>query len=424
LSRKPIYLDCHSTTPVDPRVLQAMLPYFTERFGNAASKTHAFGSQALEGVEVAREQVAASLAANDGCDAKEIVFTSGATEANNLAIKGVAEMYRRDGLHLITTNAEHKAVLDAVRHLERNGFEATYLPVDATGRVSADQVRRAIRTGEKGTTQRTILISVMAANNEVGSVNPIAEIGRVVAEVRRAAGDVNPVFHCDAVQAIGKVPFDVRAMGVHLASVTAHKVYGPKGIGALYVRRSDPRVKLAAQIHGGGHERGLRSGTLPVPQIVGFGEALRIACVEREAEAARLSRLRDGLHRGLVSALNDCRLNGCDLDEPGARLPGNLNISIGGVKAETLMLELPEIAVSSGSACSSASLEPSHVLKAMGVPDSVAHAALRFGLGRFTTQEEIDYTVDAVIGTARKLRAAASRFTATGLEVEAVGCRL
>jgi cysteine desulfurase len=378
----PIYMDYHATTPVDPRVLEVMLPYFQQTFGNAASRSHTFGWEAEKAVDHAREQIAAVMNA----DPKEIIFTSGATESDNVAIKGVAEMYREKGNHLITSVVEHKAVLDTCKRLEKYGFEVTYLPVDDTGMVRPESVAEAI-------TDRTILCSIMLANNEIGTINPIADIGQVC----RSRG---VLFHCDAVQGYGKIPFDVQAMSVDLASITAHKIYGPKGVGALYVRRRNPRVRLAAQMDGGGHERGMRSGTLNVPGIVGFGAAAEIAASEMGSEAKRLIALREKLHRGITAQLEEVYLNG----HPTQRLPGNLNISFAYVEGESLLMGLKDVALSSGSACTSASLEPSYVLKALGVGDDLAHSSLRYGLGRFTTEEEVDYVIEQTVATVQRLR--------------------
>jgi cysteine desulfurase len=378
----PIYMDNNSTTRCDPRVVEAMLPFFTEHYGNAASRSHAFGWHAEAAVEDAREQVAQLI----GASPKEIVFTSGATESNNLAIKGVASMYRKKGNHIITCVTEHKAVLDPCKRLERDGYQVTFLPVDSYGRVSVEQVADAI-------TPQTILVSIMAANNEIGTLQPIGAIGRLCKER-------GVLFHTDAVQAVGKIPVDVESMGIDLLSLTAHKFYGPKGIGALYVRRKDPRVRLDPIIDGGGHERGMRSGTLAVPLIVGMGRAAELAREERPTEAARLLALREKLVHGIMSQLSDTTLNG----HPTERLPGNANISFAYVEGEGLMMGIKDIAVSSGSACTSASLEPSYVLKALGVGDELAHSSIRFGLGRFTTEEEVDYTIDAVVKAVNKLR--------------------
>lgn len=379
--KKPIYMDYHSTTPVDPRVLEAMLPYFTEHFGNAASRSHSFGWTAEAAVEKAREQVAALI----GGSAREIVWTSGATESDNLAIKGIAEFYKDKGNHIITCKTEHKAVLDTCKRLERQGYEVTYLDPDRTGRVSADQVREAI-------TDRTILVSLMLANNEIGTVHPVEEIGQVTREK-------GVFFHIDAVQGVGRVPFDVNACNADLVSLSAHKMYGPKGIGALWVRRR-PRVRLTAIIDGGGHERGMRSGTLNVPGIVGFGAAAEILRNEWKGEAERIRRLRDRLEEHIFSRLDMVYLNG----NKEHRLPNNLNVSFAYVEGEGLMMALKDVAVSSGSACTSASLEPSHVLRACGVEEELAHTSIRFGLGRFNTEEEVDYVADLVVEKVQKLR--------------------
>jgi len=382
MPKLPIYMDNHATTPVDPRVLEAMLPYFTDRFGNAASRNHSFGWQAEEAVEVARKQVAELI----GATAKEIVFTSGATESDNLAIKGAAYMYREKGNHLITVVTEHKAVIDTCKHLEKDGFEVSYLPVSKDGLIDLDQLRGAI-------TDRTILISVMAANNEVGVLQPVAEIGKI-------ARERGVLFHTDAVQAAGKVPFDVNAMNVDMASLSAHKMYGPKGVGALYVRRRNPRVLLTAIIDGGGHERGMRSGTLNVPGIVGMGKAAAIARAEMAAEAVRVAGLRDRLLQGLRQGLDEIYVNG----SMEHRLPGNLNISFAYVEGESLLMGVNDVAVSSGSACTSATLEPSYVLKALGTGDDLAHSSIRFGLGRFNTEEEVDYVAAKLVSVVRRLR--------------------
>jgi cysteine desulfurase len=378
----PIYLDSHSTTPVDPRVLQAMLPYFTEKFGNAASRNHAFGWEAEAAVEAARGQIAALIHA----DVKEIVFTSGATESNNLALKGVAAMYREKGDHVITVATEHRAILDTAKRLEKDGLKVTYLPVPADGVVNPDDVRSAI-------TDRTILISVMMANNEIGTINPVAEIGKI-------AKERGVIFHCDATQGVGKIPVDVQAMGIDLMSFSAHKLYGPKGVGALYVRRRNPRVRLAAQMDGGGHERGMRSGTLPTPLIVGFGEACRIAGEVMPTESARLAAMRDRLQAGIFKGLDEVYVNG----HPTKRLPHNLNISFAYVEGEAMLMGLKDIALSSGSACTSATLEPSYVLRSLGVGSDLAHSSIRFGLGRFNTEEEIDFVIDRVVQAVTKLR--------------------
>lgn len=378
----PIYMDNNSTTRCDPRVVDAMLPFFTEKYGNAASRNHAFGWQAEEAVDTARNQIAEII----GASSKEIIFTSGATESNNLAIKGVASMYRKKGNHIITCATEHKSVLDPCKRLERDGFAVTYLPVDKYGQVSIQQIEQAL-------TDKTILVSIMVANNEIGTVQPTADIGRLC----KSKGIL---FHTDAVQAVGKIPVDVEAMGIDLLSMTAHKFYGPKGIGALYVRRKDPRVRLEAMIDGGGHERGMRSGTLCVHGIVGMGAACDLARREMVEESSRLIRLRTRLHEGICSRLGYVSLNG----HPVQRLPGNLNISFEFVEGEGLMMGIKDIAVSSGSACTSASLEPSYVLKALGVGDELAHSSIRFGLGRFTTEEEVDYVIDDVVRAVNHLR--------------------
>jgi cysteine desulfurase len=378
----PIYLDYHATTPVDPEVLKTMLPYFTEVFGNAASRNHEFGWTAEAAVENARAQIAKLIGASE----KEIIFTSGATESNNLSLLGVAEMYKDKGNHIITTPVEHKAILDTCQFLESKGFEVTYLPVDQYGQVSAEQIREAI-------TPKTILVSVMFANNEIGSINPIAEIGKVCKEK-------GVIFHTDAVQAIGKTTVDVSAQNIDLLSLTAHKIYGPKGVGALYVRRKGPRVRLAPQIHGGGHERGMRSGTLNVPGIVGFGKAAELCMKNMATEIPRIKALRDKMWADLQEALDEIYLNG----HPTERLPNNLNVSFAFVEGESMMMGMKELAVSSGSASTSASLEPSYVLKAIGVGEDLAHTSIRFGLGRFTTLEEVEYATQKVIATVRKLR--------------------
>jgi cysteine desulfurase len=379
----PIFMDYHSTTPVDPRVLEEMLPYFTQHFGNAASRNHAFGWHAEEAVDIARERIAKLIGASSE---KEIVITSGATESNNLAIKGVADFYRDKGRHIITTVIEHKAVLDTCKRLETEGFEVTYLPVERDGRIDLGKLEAAFRPD-------TILVSVMLANNEIGTVQPIAEIGRMC----RARG---VLLHTDAVQGIGKVPFHVDEMCVDLVSITAHKMYGPKGVGALYVRRSKPRVRLVSQMDGGGHERGMRSGTLNVPGIVGFGKAAQILTEEGAAESARILAQRERLRLAITSKLEEVYLNG-SLEH---RLPGNLNLSFAFVEGEGLMMAIKDVAVSSGSACTSASLEPSYVLRALGVGEELAHSSIRFGLGRFTTDEEVDYVAELVVKKVQKLR--------------------
>lgn len=378
----PIYLDNNATTPMDPRVLEAMLPYFTEKFGNAASRNHAFGWQAEEAVDYAREQIARLINANE----KEIVFTSGATESINLAIKGVAEMYEKKGDHIITVVTEHKAVLDSCKHLERFGKKVTYLPVDKEGLIDLNQLADAI-------TDKTILVSVMYANNEIGTIQNIREISKIV----RSKG---VLFMTDATQAVGKIPVDVEADGIDLLAMSGHKIYGPKGIGALYVRRKNPRVKVTAQMDGGGHERGMRSGTLNVTGAVGLGKACEIAMQEMPTESIRLAKLRDKLENTLLSTIEEAYVNGSRQH----RLPHVSNISFAFVEGEGLMMGIKNIAVSSGSACTSASLEPSYVLKALGVNDELAHSSIRFGLGRFTTEEEIDYTIPYVQQAVAKLR--------------------
>jgi cysteine desulfurase len=376
-------MDYHSTTPVDPRVLEEMLPYFTTRFGNAASRSHQFGWQAEEAVDYARERIAGLIGAKDS---KEIVFTSGATESDNLALKGVAEFYKDKGNHIITTVTEHKAVLDTCKRLEKEGYEVTYLGVGKDGRVDPDDVKKALKPS-------TILVSVMLANNEIGTVQPIEEIGKLTRER-------GVLLHSDAVQGVGKVEFDVQRMNVDLASITAHKIYGPKGVGALYVRRSKPRVRLVAQMDGGGHERGMRSGTLAVPLIVGFGKACEIMTREGKTESAKLLILRERLRDRIMGRLDEVYVNG----SMEHRLPGNLNISFNFVEGEGLMMAIKDVAVSSGSACTSASLEPSYVLRALGVGDELAHSSIRFGLGRFNTEEEVDYVADLVVGKVKGLR--------------------
>lgn len=379
----PIFLDNHSTTPMDPRVLETMLPYFVEKFGNAASRNHAFGWEAEEAVELARKQIAKLIKA----DSKEIIFTSGATESDNLALKGALEMYKEKGTHIITSSTEHRAVLDTAKSLEAKGLATvTYLPVDKEGRVNPEDIRAAI-------TPKTILISVMLANNEIGTINPIQAIGKL-------AKEKGILFHCDATQGVGKVPVDVQAMGIDLMSFSAHKIYGPKGVGALYVRKKNPRVRIAAQMDGGGHERGMRSGTLPVPLIVGFGKACELCELEMPTESTRIANMRDRLQAGIMAALEESYLNG----HPTERVPGNLNISFAYVEGESLLMGMKDIALSSGSACTSATLEPSYVLRALGVGVELAHSSIRFGLGRFNTDEEIDYTIKKVIEIVTKLR--------------------
>jgi cysteine desulfurase len=378
----PIYMDNHATTPVDPRVLEAMMPYFTSTFGNAASRNHSFGWEAERAVETAREQIAKLI----GASAKEIIFTSGATESDNLAIKGIAEMYRERGNHIITQATEHKAVLDTCKRLEKYGYRVTYLPVKADGLIDLEDLKRAID-------DKTILVTIMAANNEIGVLQPIREIGKICHEK-------GVIFHTDAVQIVGKAPFHVMQDNVDVASISAHKIYGPKGVGALYVRRRNPRVQIAAQIDGGGHERGMRSGTLNVPGIVGLGKACEIAMQEMDSEAAYLRKLRDRLKEKLESSLDYVHVNG----SMEHRLPGNLNMSFVYVEGESLLMGINDVAVSSGSACTSATLEPSYVLKALGLGDDVAHSSIRFGLGRFNTEAEVDYISDKLIDIVKKLR--------------------
>lgn len=378
----PIYMDYHSTTPVDPRVLETLLPYLTDKFGNAASRSHAFGWTAEEAVDLARAQVSNLIGANP----KEIVFTSGATESINIALKGAAEMYGEKGKHIITSPTEHKATLDCARYLEKHGFSVTYLDVDKYGRVSPEAVGEAI-------TDQTILISLMHGNNEIGTLHPIFEIGKI-------AKEKSVLFHVDAAQTVGKVPVDVQAMGIDILSLSGHKIYGPKGVGALYVRRINPRVRLSPIIHGGGHERGFRSGTLNVPGIVGLGKACEIAAAEMPAGTERLRKLTDRLKAGIFRELDEVYLNG----HPTERLPNNLNVSFAYVEGEALMMGLKELAVSSGSACTSASLEPSYVLRAIGVGEELAHTSIRFGLGRFNTEEEVDFAIDKVASAVRRLR--------------------
>jgi len=381
--KTPIYLDNHATTPVDPRVLAVMLPYFTEQFGNASSKNHTFGWEAEAAVDSAREQVAKLIGASSP---REIVFTSGATESDNLAIKGVAQAYRERGNHIVTCATEHKAVLDSCKALEKQGFKVTYLRVQSNGVLNLQRL-------EESFTDKTILVSIMAANNEIGTIQPVEEIGRLT----RKNGIL---FHSDATQAIGKIPINVDKMAIDVLSLTAHKVYGPKGVGALYVRGTHPRVKIMPMLDGGGHERGMRSGTLNVPGIVGLGIACELGQKEMGGEAERLMGLRERLRTGLVQQLEDVYING----DPVRRLPGNLNMSFAYIDGESLMMGLKEIAVSTGSACTSASLEPSHVLKALGLDDSLAHASIRFGVGRFNTAEEIEYTIGRVAEEVHRLR--------------------
>jgi cysteine desulfurase len=379
----PIYMDNHATTPVDPRVLDEMLPYFGARFGNAASKSHEFGWIAEEAVERARQRVEKLIGSNSDGAAKEIVFTSGATESDNLAIKGVAECYRDRGNHLVTVVTEHKAVLDSCKHLEKSGYRITYLPIQRDGLVDLNQLTSALEP-------QTILVAIMAANNETGVLQPIEEIGNICRER-------GVLFHCDAAQAAGRVPINVEQQHIDLLSISAHKMYGPKGVGALYVRRG---VRLAAMIDGGGHEHGMRSGTLNVPGIVGLGKACELAVAEMAAESNRLARLRDALKQRILSRLPEVYLNG----SPKHRLPGNLNLSFAHVDGEALMMGLKNIAVSSGAACTSAAIEPSYVLKALGLSDELAQSSIRFGIGRFNTEAEIDYVADRVCQAVEQLR--------------------
>ena len=378
----PIYMDNHATTPVDPRVLEEMMPYFTGSFGNSASRNHEFGWVAEEAVETARERIAKLV----GATAKEIIFTSGATESDNLAIKGVAEMYKEKGNHIITVATEHKAVLDTCKRLEKYGYRVTYLPVGRDGLIDLEDLKRAID-------DKTILVSVMYANNEIGVLQPVAEIGKICREK-------GVLFHSDATQAIGKVPVDVNKQNIDLMSISAHKMYGPKGVGALYVRRKNPRVQISAIIDGGGHERGMRSGTLNVPGIVGLGKACDIASTDMAQEASRLAGLRNRLKDKIMGQLDEVYVNG----SMEHRLPGNLNISFLYVEGESLLMGINDIAVSSGSACTSATLEPSYVLKALGLGDDLAHSSIRFGLGRFNTEAEVDYVADRIVTTVKKLR--------------------
>jgi len=382
----PIYMDNHATTPLDPRVLEAMMPYLTGIFGNAASRNHSFGWEAEQGVEKAREQIARLI----GSTAKEIIFTSGATEATNLAIKGVAEMYKERGNHIITQVTEHKATLDTCKRLEKSGFRVTYLPVLADGLIDLEDLERAIVTEGP---DKTILVSIMYANNEIGVIQPVQAIGKLCHEK-------GILFHCDAVQAVGKIPVNVLTDNIDLMSISGHKIYGPKGVGALYVRRRNPRVQISEQINGGGHERGMRSGTLNVPGIVGLGKACEICQEEMATEAKREIELRDYLKNKLETALDYTQVNG-NMEH---HLPGNLNMSFIYVEGESLLMGINDIAVSSGSACTSATLEPSYVLKALGLGDDVAHSSIRFGLGRFNTKEEVDYVSDKLIDVVLHLR--------------------
>lgn len=390
MSRSPVYLDNHSTTRTDPRVVEAMLPYFTEIYGNAASVSHRFGWDAAEALDRARAQVAAAI----GAEAKEIIFTSGATESNNLALKGALPALKRRGDHLITAASEHKSVLEVAHRLEREGWKLTVVPCDETGMVTAEAVEAAIQP-------ETVLVSIMTANNEVGTINPIREIGAL-------CRDRKIVFHTDATQAVGKVDIDVRDDGIDLLSLSGHKIYGPKGIGALYVRRRDPQVRLRPMIDGGGHERGLRGGTPAVPLIVGLGAAVELAMNERSVDLPRIRALRDRLEKGIRDRVPDIQLNG----HPTKRLDGNLNYSFGCVDGEALMIAMRDVAVSSGSACTSAEPEPSHVLRAMGRDEEAARASLRFGVGRFNTVEDIDFAINTVAEAAARLRAHSATWSA------------
>ncbi|HTG13393.1 MAG TPA: IscS subfamily cysteine desulfurase [Candidatus Eisenbacteria bacterium] len=380
----PIFMDSQSTTPVDPRVLEEMIPYFTEKFGHPASRNHPFGWEAEGGVDKAREQIAKLVGARDP---KEVVFTSGGTEAINLALKGVAEMYREKGNHIVTTTIEQRATLDVCKRLERQGFEVTYVPVGREGLVDVEAVRAAL-------TDKTILISIMFANNEIGTIQPVAELGKL-------AKEKGIIFHTDATQAVGKIPVDVEAMGIDLLSMTAHMLYGPKGVGALYVRRKSPRVRLAPMVDGGGHERGMRSGTVPVPLVVGFGKAAEISREVMGEESKRLAALRDRLQEQIVSKVDEAYVNG----HPDRRLPHNLNISFAYVEGESVLMGLNrEAALASGSACTSATLEPSYVISALGVDSELAHSSIRFGLHRFSTEEEVDFVAQKTVEVIHRLR--------------------
>ena len=380
----PIFMDSQSTTPVDPRVLEAMIPYFTEKFGHPASRNHPFGWEAEGGVDVAREQIAKLIGARDP---KEVIFTSGGTEAINLALKGVVEMYREKGNHIVTTTIEQRATLDVCKRLERQGVEVTYVPVGRDGLVDVEAVRAAL-------TDKTILISIMFANNEIGTIQPVAELGKL-------AKEKGVIFHTDATQAVGKVPVDVEAMGVDLLSATAHMLYGPKGVGALYVRRKNPRVRIAPMVDGGGHERGMRSGTVPVPLVVGFGRAAEICRELMAEEGRRLAALRDRLQEQILSKVDEAYVNG----HPSLRLPHNLNISFAYVEGESVLMGLnKEAALASGSACTSATLEPSYVISALGVDSELAHSSIRFGLHRFTTEEEVDFVARKTVEVVQRLR--------------------
>ncbi|HEX6176375.1 MAG TPA: IscS subfamily cysteine desulfurase [Candidatus Binatia bacterium] len=379
----PIYMDNHATTQVDPRVIETMLPFFTQKFGNASSRNHVFGWDSEAAVDRAREQVASLIHA---ASPQEIVFTSGATESDNIAIKGIADAYAQAGNHIVTCAIEHKAVLDSCKSLERKGYRVTYLPVRATGLIALDKLRDAL-------TDKTILISIMAANNEIGTIEPVREIGQI-------AKEKGILFHTDATQAVGKIPLNVEEMGIDLLSLTAHKIYGPKGVGALYVRSSKPRVKLSPLIEGGGQERGIRSGTLNVPGIVGLGKACEIAQKDMMADGERLTGLGQRLKAQIVGQLDEVSVNG----DPLQRLPGNLHLSFAYIEGESLLMALKDVAVSTGSACTSASLEPSHVLRAIGLEEHLAHSSIRFGLGRFNTEEEVDYTARRVVEEVHRLR--------------------
>ena len=380
--KNPIFMDNHSTTPVDLRVLEAMIPYFTQKFGNAASRNHVFGWEAEKAVEASRAQIASLIHA----DPKELIFTSGATESNNLALKGVVEMYREKGDHIITSATEHRSILDTARKLEKGGMKVTVVPVDSYGVVHPEEIRKAI-------TDKTILISVIMDNNEIGTINPVGEIGKI-------AKEKGILFHCDATQGVGKIPVNVEEMKIDLMSFTAHKIYGPKGVGALYVRRKNPRVRLAPQMDGGGHERGMRSGTLNVPGIVGFAKACQICKEVMPEESARIKKLRDRLQDGIMGALDFVSLNG----HPTERIPNNLNISFAYVEGESLLMGLNNIALSSGSACTTATLEPSYVLRALGVGHDLAHSSIRFGIGRFNTAGEVDEVLKRTVEAVKRLR--------------------
>lgn len=383
VSRRPVYMDHHATTPVDPRVLEAMLPYFTEHFGNAASVDHEYGAEAGRAVEITRQQIARLINAQPD----EIIFTSGATESNNLAILGAAERYADRGNHIITCMTEHKAILDPCHYLERKGWRVTYLPVDQYGLVDPDALRQAI-------TPQTVLISIMTANNEIGTIAPVEEIGRIARE-----HDV--LFHTDATQAVGKIPVDVEAMNIDMLSLSAHKMYGPKGVGAIYVRKRMPRIRLAEQIHGGGHERGMRSGTLNVPSIVGLGKAVEVCSQEMDTEASRLCELRDDLWIGLQAELEDVELNG----HPSRRLPNNLSVAIPRVESRSLLVQLKhDVALSTGSACTTAKVEPSHVILALDHGEERAHCSLRLGLGRISTPADVTFVVEQLCEGAERVR--------------------